>query len=426
MIDLRNSNLMKSACCWFGNTMARLALLSALVVLVSPFGVTQEPTRTLIKAKTIYTVDGQVLSPGQVLVQDGKISFVGEQLELALPATEVEVDTLMPGIVNAAARLGLRNGAEVSREFTPEFDTASMIDWELRDFTEAIDQGVTTVQVLPETESVFAGFACVVKTAGDPADRIVDREQSMVLAVSSDPTSRNRSRSRPDSIYVRQPTNRMGVVWIIRNALHQAKLKSSQVDGEIAADEQHENSINTAASKQASILDRVLRGELSVVSVSRKDYDIRSALELGGRYGFLPTICGGDEVYRMVDEFKSSGAELIYNGFTVSSDGRGLRGEEGTDLRWNVPGKLRQSEIPFCLAGENLLDQARFAVRFGLPRDEALKAITLEPARILKLDAKVGSIAVGKQADLVALTGDPLQATSTVEWTMIDGEIYGN
>lgn len=368
--------------------------------------------RTLIKAKHVHTVDGETLSPGQVLVVDGTIAFVGRSLELALPAEEIEVDTLMPGIVNASSSLGLSGGSgEVSREITPDFDTASAINWRSRDFSEAVDQGITTAQVLPATESVFSGFACVLKTAGPVEQRIIADQHAVVLAISSDPTSRNRSRSRPDSIYVRQPTNRMGVVWIIRNNLHQAQ-QGITADG-----------LDPQTSK---IMQGIVDGSRSVLSVSRTDFDIRSAIELGDTYGFQPTIYGGDEVYRMLDEFKASGRSLVYTALTVNAAGRSLRGNEGTELRWNVPGVLHAAEIPFCLAGDNLIDQARFAVRFGLPAEQALAAITLRPAEILGLQQQLGSITKGKAADLVALNGDPLQPTSHIQWTMVGGAIFGN
>ncbi|GAB5404120.1 MAG: amidohydrolase [Aureliella sp.] len=372
----------------------------------------EENKATLIQAKHVITVEGETLSPGQVLITGGKIAAIGETVESPASVDIVEVDTLMPGIVNASSRAGLRGGgAEISREITPEFDTASTIDWRARDFAEAVDAGVTTLQVLPETQSVFSGFACVLKSAGNPSKRVIDAEQGVVLAICSDPTSFNRSRNRPDSIFVRQPTNRMGVVWIIRSTLHRTQL------GDVA---------EALAPQTTKILNGILDGSHPVLSVSRTDYDIRSALELGSTYGFLPTIYGGDEVYRMVDEFKQSDAKLVYTALTTNSAGRSLRGSEGTQLRWNVPGKLHAEGITFCLAGDNLLEQARFAVRFGLPKVEALAAITLKPAEIMNLDEQLGSIKTGKDADLVALSGDPLQPTSSVVWTMVGGKIYGN
>ena len=365
--------------------------------------------RILLKAKHVYTGTGQVYSPGQVLVQDGKISYVGEKIELSLPAKEIEIDSVIPGLVNASTSIGLAGGtAEVSREITPDFDTYSAIDWHSVAFDQALDAGVTTIQVLPDTESVFCGFSCIVKTTGNPEERTLSTQDSVAIAVSSDPTSRNRSRTRPDSIYVRQPTNRMGVVWIIRNALHQ-----SRVGGKILG----------ADPNTTSILKSIVDGEQKVLSISRADFDIRSALELGELYGFQPTIYGGDEVYRMVDDFAASKASLVFTALTSTT--ANLRGNEGTELRWNVPGKLAEADISFCLGGNDLLEQARFAVRFGLSPEIALRSITLSPAEILGQQESIGSIEVGKDADLVALSGNPLQPTSAITWTMVNGKING-
>lgn len=395
--------------CW--STLAKICLLIPLLFSVNRARAeTKVPKRTLISAQHILLGDGTEISPGKVLVQDGKISFVGDTIELGLPADEIEVDTLIPGLVNVSSNSGLAGGlAEVSREITPDFDTYSAIDWYDSAFDKAIDEGVTTLQILPATESVFSGFSCVVKTAGQLETRTLEPAASLVLAISSDPTSRNRSRSRPDSIYVRQPTNRMGVVWIIRNALHKAK-NGQPIPG--------------ADPNTNTILEGIVSGTHKIISVSRADFDIRSAILLGDTHGFTPTIYGGDETYRMIDEFKDSGLSLVYTALTTTTSA--LRGSEGTDLRWNVPGKLAAADIRFCLAGNTLLDQARFAVRFGLSKEQAIRAITLAPAEIIGQEEKIGSIAVGKHADLVAFNGDPLQPTSAILWTMVDGEVYGN
>jgi imidazolonepropionase-like amidohydrolase len=267
---------------------------------------------------------------------------------------------------------------------------------------------------LPSTENVFCGHACVVKTAGSPEKRAIAPERAVVMAVCSDPTSRNRSRTRPDSIYVRQPTNRMGVMWIARNSLHQAANKGAEI-GKTA-----DGGLDAAT---LTILAGIVTGQTEVISVSRTDYDIRSALELGDEFGFQPVIYGGDEVYRIVDEFASSGARLAYTALTTNANPRSLRGDESTELRWNVPGVLQRAGIEFCLAGDSLLEKARFAVRFGLSPEVALEAITLRPARMLGLQESIGSIKVGKEADLVALSGDPLQPTSAVTWTMVHGKL---
>jgi imidazolonepropionase-like amidohydrolase len=391
-----------------------LKFFAALVFLLPCVALGQEKdqaiSRILIRAKHIYTTDGIWGEGGEVFISGGKIKYVGPSINIEGPLTVLEVDSLMPGIVDAYSSIGLSGGAaEVSREITPEFDTYSAIDWNSRDFVEALGEGITTAQVIPATESVFSGLACILKTAGEVNERSISISGNAVLAVCSDPTSRNRARSRPDGVYVRQPTNRMGVVWIIRSSFN--RIRSG-------------GKVDSADPISSSILREVLDGKRKSLAVSRTDYDIRSALDLGDEFGFQSTIYGGDEVYRIIDEFKKRNGAVVYTALARSASTN--RGSEGTALRWNVPGKLIEAGVPFCLAGDSLLDQARFALRFGLTSKQSLAAITLRPSEMLGLSDRIGSIAAEKDADLVAFNGDPLQPTSGISWTMVDGKIYGN
>lgn len=387
---------------------------AALLVLLSSIAFGQDKdqpiSHVLIRAKHIYSPGCVWGEKGEVFISGGKIKYVGPSINIEGPLTVLEVDSLMPGIVDAYSSIGLSGGSsEVSREITPEFDTYSAIDWSSRDFVEAVGEGITTVQVIPATESVFSGLACIVKSAGELKQRSITNSGNAVLAVCSDPTSRNRARSRPDGVYVRQPTNRMGVVWIIRSSFNRIR-SGGKVEG--------------ADPTASSIMKEILDGKRKSLAVSRTDYDIRSALDLGDEFGFQPTIYGGDEVYRIIDEFKKRKGKVVYTALARSASTN--RGNEGTALRWNVPGKLLEADVPFCLAGDALLDQARFAVRFGLTPEQSLAAITLRPAEMLGLSDRIGSIAAEKDADLVAFNGDPLQPTSGISWTMVDGKIYGN
>lgn len=391
-----------------------IALVMALIVLSPSIGSGQVNVsggdRFLIRAKHIYSANGIWGNKGEVLIYDGKIKFVGDTIDVSSPVTIMEVDSLMPGIVDAYSSVGLSGGtSEVSREIAPEFNTYSAIDWGSRDFLEAVEEGVTTAQVIPATESVFSGLACIVKTAGEPSQRTIASSGSAVIAVSSDPTSRNRARSRPDGIYMRQPTNRMGVVWIVRSSLTRIR-SGGTIDG--------------ADPTSTALLKEILNGKRKTLAVSRTDFDIRSALDLGDEFGFKPVIYGGDEVYRILDEFKKRDGQIVYTALARSA--ATSRGTEGTALRWNVPGKLIEADVPFCLAGDALLDQARFAFRFGLTPKQAIAAITSRPAEILGLSDRVGTIETDKDADLIALNGDPLQPTSGIAWTMVGGKIYGN
>ncbi len=290
-------------------------------------------------------------------------------------------------------------------EVATDFYTSFSLNPSSREFKEAIDEGITTAHLLPGTQSVIAGCSSIVKLSGNGPTHdkptVLNEKHGLTIALSSDPTLRNQSRGRPDSIFMRQPTNRMGVVWILRSALHKT---------------QTEQNASFLTPESRAIIASAMKGDLPIYSVSRKDVDIRSTFVLQDEFGVRPTIVGGDEAYRIMEDIVERKPSIIYTDLTSRSSAAGLRGPEGTERRWNVASQFASAGINFCLAGSELLDQARFATRYGLDRSQALQSITLSPAKILKIDQQVGSIESGKDADLVAFNGDPLEFTSAISW----------
>jgi imidazolonepropionase-like amidohydrolase len=386
--------------------------LSSLTAMGFTFGLARGDDLVLIRAKHVVVGDGKVLSPGAVLVDKGKITVVAESIETE-GAKVVEADWIMPGLVNAAASYGVSGGnSELSVEVAPDFRTALSIDPDSRDFLEAFDQGVTTAHIIPGTDCVIGGCSCIVKTTGGGASGaevlMLADQHGLAIALSSDPTLRNQSRGRPDTVFMRQPTNRMGVVWILRSTLHQTK-----TDGESPY----------LSVENRAIISAALDGKMPIYSTSRKDVDIRSLFTLQDEFGIQPIVIGGSETYRIIDAIRERKPTIVLTEQAVGARASSLRGQEGTEKRWNLAGQLAQDGIEFCLAGGNLLDQARFASRFGLSREQAIAAITLQPAKILKLDQQLGSISVNKDADILAFNGDPLEFTSGLQWVMLNGKV---
>lgn len=351
-----------------------------------------------IKAGRVYTMTGAPLAPGQVIVRDGKIARVGADLTVPAGARVIDLGTgvLLPGLVDAYSHAGLTEGvAEQTREITPSFRTLDAIDWRARVFREARAEGTTCMTIAPGTDNVFEGLGCTVKTA--PAKRIVQAETGLWITMASDPASGNSARQRPDSIYIRQPTNRMGVVWLLRSTLDRAPRQRTP--------------------ELAPVRD-ALEGKRRIFAISRTESDLLALLRIAREFHFTPTIVGGQEAYKIVDELRAVRVPVILAPMTTSPRETGL---EESKVVWNEPALLHQAGIPFALAGRNLLEQARFAARYGLPADEALRAITLSPAKLLGLESRIGSIAVGRDADLVALDGDPLELASSIKWVLING-----
>src|SRR5262249_41604124 len=158
------------------------------------------------------------------------------------------------------------------------------------------------------------GLGCAVKTAG--TRRVLQEETGLVITMASDPASGNSARQRPDSIYVRQPTNRMGVVWMLRSTFDKAN--------------RHKPPRLAAGSEDPP-------GKRRVYAVSRTDGDLLSLLRLGKEFGFSPTVIGGHEAYKVREELAAVKVPVILGALTTTSAGTG---PEGSEIVWNQPGLL--------------------------------------------------------------------------------------
>ncbi|MDP6554798.1 MAG: amidohydrolase family protein [Pirellulaceae bacterium] len=355
----------------------------------------------LLKATKAITLDGPPIEPAAILVHDGKIKQIAQTIDVAGDVKVVDLGeaVVVPGFVNAYSQLGITGGSsELTREITPDFDVQSAIDWESRGFRETLDAGVTTVGISPGTDNVVAGISLAVKTAGDDVDqRVVKHDTGLVITLASDPRSRNRARSRPDSIYVRQPTNRMGVVWMLRSTLQGVEGKADS----------------------AGVLAEALSGKRRIYCVSRTHFDIETVLRVAEEFDFSPVIVGGEESYQLASLLAEKKLPVILGPLRTTLSA----GAEGTEPAWNRAGVLHQAGVVIAMSGPDLLEQARFAVRFGLPEDSALRAITIEPAKLLGIEDRVGSLAVGRDANLVVLSGDPFEFTTDVQAVIVDGTL---
>lgn len=386
-------------------TELRRAFVASLAITFICFGTlgtkSASAQSTLYKAGTVHTMAGDSFSPGQVLVVDGKIKSVGKDLKAAgAKVMDLGKDAVvMPGLVNAYSQSAMAAGStdEITDEVTPSFKAIDSIDWSQKSLRRQLENGTTTMNVCPGTQNVVAGLAAIIKT-DETQQIVINKEAALLASMCNDPAARNRSRSRPDSIYVRQPTNRMGVVWILRNTFSKA--------------------IAAAEDSKWTNLKEVVDGKRRLMMVSRMSYDLNTVGTLADEFKFSPIIVGGQEAYKV----KSTLAERNYPIVLQPQNPGAESGSERSELCWNVAGVLKEAGITFALSGDNLLDQAQFAHRHGLDKETALAAITSTPAKILGIDKQVGTIESGKDADLVVLSGDPLEITTSIRWVIVNGK----
>jgi imidazolonepropionase-like amidohydrolase len=397
---------------------------SAKTQLVLPEGILPDASLA-IKAGMIFPISGPAFSDGVILIEKGKIKNIGK--DIAVPAGVPVVDarefTVMPGLVSARSHVGITSNwrmqssvNEPSKSVVPELEVKHAVEPQAPLFTFARELGITSVMVTPGDRNVMGGQGAVLKTEGSVVDRMVIKEKSvMVFGIGV-------SAKRKDQM----PSTRMGIAALLRETL----VKAAEYRSALEKYEQEKKGKAPQRDLSLEALLPVLRGEMPVlVHCERKD-DILTALRLADEFKLRVVLDGATDAYKVVDEIKKRGIAVVledtFRGAGNIED-RGFNPQNAAILAkagilvafrpaegsWYVPGAGE--------AGGDLLEIAAFAFKNGLPEAEALRAVTLNAARIAGMEARIGSLDPGKDADLLILRGHPLATGSVPEAVFIDG-----
>lgn len=374
-----------------------------------------------ITAGTIYTASkAGVISNGAVLVRDGKIRAVYDHQNNKPPegARIFDVATLTPGFIDTRTTDGLSGiyniSADQDQDETADVNMAGLRALDsynprepLLDVVRA--HGVTTLQASPGDKTPIAGQAAVFKTWGDTVEEALLVESSAMVFNLGEAVKATFGANG------KAPGTRMATAAIIRQALHDAIAYADNKDSQ--------DSINL--NKLA--LSRVASGKLpALFSVHRED-DIATALRIGREFDLDVWLHYGTEAYLAMDLIKSAGVTVLL-GPTMQR----LEGIEGLNASLENAAFLNQAGIPITFATGHeayvpksriLLFEMAVAVANGLPAEAAINAATIEAAKLLKLDKRIGSVEVGKDADLVMFDGDPFEYTSHVTMVLVNGEV---
>jgi imidazolonepropionase-like amidohydrolase len=372
----------------------------------------------------IIPVVGEPIASGTIVIARGRIvsisdtPFSGENVDADV--VDASGKWITPGLVDANTSLGLSENDlnEQGDEVTPHVSVLDAIDPADPAFARVRRGGVTTVQINPGNRNVFGGRGAVVKTAGATLDRMVVKDESGVRLTFGREPARGNTTFPGAGMTFRRPTTRMGMIWEARKAFYDAaEYRETASDGE---PRQRDRALET--------LVRALDGELVVHSTARAEQDLRSALRLAEEFGYSTLIEEGTEAWRVLDELKAADSRVLFSSPSAEQLTGGGSGD-GAEPRWSTLALLAEAGVPFaiCTGADptdlGLAQEATFAVRNGLDRATALAAITIEPARILGIEDRVGSLATGRDADVVIWSGDPFSPTSRVEAVYIEGRL---
>ncbi|MBK9387260.1 MAG: amidohydrolase family protein [Planctomycetes bacterium] len=384
----------------------------------------------LIQAGAVIDAKGQRFAPGSVLVKDGKILAVGS----GLVAENAELRefgaraVVTPGLIEANAELEPLERAEEGVEITPRLRLADGLDPESRAWAGLRRNGVTSAFLSPSGRSVISGRGAVVKTMPTADDRwILDAAGALKATTGQEPSGGNivPRFGRPNSIFYRRPTTRMGVTWEFRKAFSDAQLYAAarQAGGPLDPD--------------AQVLADLMASKGEIRMRARLLQDIRTAIRLAEEFGLRLVIEEGIESFRSPEEILAAKAKLIYGPtlfqpagivFGFGFGGGSVRQQETDRNYLATPARLHAAGVEFALGSaeyaasdRGLAHQAAIAVHFGLPREVALRACTVVPATWLGIDKRVGTLEVGKDADLVVWSGEPFELATRPVAVMVDG-----
>jgi imidazolonepropionase-like amidohydrolase len=374
-----------------------------------------------VRGETVYTMAGQAIKDGVVLVRDGKIERVGPAASVSVPAGYrlLRARVVTPGLVDAHSVVGLSGylnqphdqmQLERSAPLQPELRATDaydarerLVEW-LRGF------GVTTIHTGHGPGALVSGQTMIVKTAGESVDEATLVPSAMVAATLGDGGRMEGGRA---------PGTHAKMFAMLRAEL----LKAQEYDRRQQAAKEGER---PARDLRAEVLARVLRRELPLLVTVHRAHNIVAALRLAAEFNLRMVLDGAAESYLVVEQIKAAGVPVILHPTMYRATG------EAENLSMETASVLRKAGVPVALQSgfegyvpktRVVLFEAAVAAANGLSFEEALAAVTIDAARLLGVERRVGSIEAGKDADLALFDGDPFEYTSHVTAVVINGRV---
>ncbi len=380
-----------------------------------------------IIGKKVNTITDGIIKNGVILVEDGKIKEIGPDVKVPDGVKPLKAKYVMPGLVEAHCHIGIweekigwagSDGNEMTEPATPHVRALDGIKANADEsgLEAALHEGITTVQVLPGSANVIGGFGVVIKTAPKTTvDQMIVRNPSgMKIAFGENPMR----------VYGVQkkvmPSTRMGVAGVLRENLQKAKNYMEKKE-RFADDPEKIPDVDL----RLEALIPVLKKEIPLRAHAHRADDVATAIRICEEFDVEMSWEHATEGHRIADYIAEKNVPAVW-GPSLTSRGKW----EMRELGYGTPKVMYDAGVKFAIQTDAPGSTIRFlpicaalSVKEGLPYDYALKAITIIPAEILGVADRVGSLEVGKDADLRLLSGDPLEYMTKCQKVIIDGEV---
>ncbi len=380
-----------------------------------------------LRGAEVWTVTRGIIQNGDIVLKDGKIAEVGKNLAVPEDAIVIEASGMIitPGLIDSHSHLG--TGVTMLKSEENDGSGPSVPHMRILDsmhpegivphagsYKDAIAEGVTTVISRPGSGNVIGGQSLAIKLSGRTMD-------DMILKQPADMKMAMGPKRYPGT------STRMGVAQVVRQAMMEARKYKESWEKYIGKKKTDPQARPPERNLTSEAMLKVLNRELPVHIHCSPIADILTAIRLGDEFNFYRlSLAHGDESWRVADELAKRGIVVVVGPNIVEYDDQGnlinlpqYLVEHGVEINIMTDTDIVQQEY--------LRFQAAVAIRHGLDPLEALKAITINPAKLIEEEGRIGSLEAGKDADLVIFNGDPFDFQTNVVKVFINGEmVYGN
>ncbi len=367
-----------------------------------------------VKGETVWTMAGEPIKNGVVLISGGKIEAVGAEGQVTIPANYkiLTAKVVTPGLIDAHTVVGLSGylnqphdqmQLEGSAPMQPELRAIDaynaeekLVEW-LRGF------GITTIHTGHSQGSLISGQTMIAKTVGTTVDDAVIVTTAMVAANLGDSALAGAGKS---------PGTRAKQISMLRTELLKADAASKKADA--------------ARDLRTEMFVKLLKREIPLMVTANRAQDIMSALRLAKEFNLKLVLDGAAESYLVINEIKAAGVPVIIHPTMERAGG------ETENLSMETASKLKAAGIQVALQSgfegyvpktRVVLYEAAIAAANGLSGRDALATITIDAARLLGIDKRVGSLEVGKDGDVAMYDGDPFEYVTHCTGTIINGVV---
>jgi len=381
-----------------------------------------QDTVTVFSGAKIYPVASDPVDDGVIIIRHGRITRIGARPEIEIPENARVIDvsgkTIMPGFVDTHSHIGDGSGGDESLSLHPEVRILDAIDINHPTLKKAIAGGITTVNIMPGSGHLISGQTVYLKL------REGQRIEDLLLYNTQNPEIYGGLKMANGTNSIREKPPFPGTRAKSASLVREMYVKAESYRKKRTAAKDDPDKLPERDLQMETLLE-VLDGRRLVHFHTHRHDDIITVLRLAKEFGFRIILHHVSEGWKVADQIAAAGVPCSI--ILIDSPGGKL---EAVNLLNTSGGILERAGVDVAFHSDDPINDSRLflrnaalAVREGMTIDKALEGLTLAGARMLDLQDRIGSLEIGKDADLVILSGDPLSVYTHVEQTWVEGRL---